>query len=184
MRFATWASMSSESVWTRKGMKLGANIPAASSKHEGRWTRTHVGHSLTCWTEGSLGDPGSQNGADGAPRRRQPAHTVQRGMAVPSHVGTCRQSCTLSCSIFIIALFRGRKYRKLTSTILDRPRDEADVNPEIGPSSSYFFQSSFRCSNSLYRHRHRKQFDTGGTNSSAKQISTSLWHKAQRGFPH
>jgi len=72
MRFATWTSMSSESVWTRKGMKLGASIPAASSKHEGRRTRTHVGHSLTCWTEGSLGDPGSQNGADGAPRVCQP----------------------------------------------------------------------------------------------------------------
>ena len=42
MRFATWTSMSSKSVWTRKGMKLGASIPAASSKHEGRRTRTHV----------------------------------------------------------------------------------------------------------------------------------------------
>jgi len=31
MRFATWTSMSSESVWTRKGMKLGASIPAASN---------------------------------------------------------------------------------------------------------------------------------------------------------
>ena len=42
--------------------------------------------------EGSLGDPGLQNGADGAPRRRQPAHTVQRGMARPLTV-VCVSVC-------------------------------------------------------------------------------------------